>query len=458
LADIAALSQNERTLRYIIELNFPADSYNVWKPLFNLFISLKDDESIVCGRALELLTRREANSLRPSPYWPAMVDNGLLPTLIHVFNESNCDDVLISAYILLLNSANEYPRIKTDLLTIKNSFSSILKHTRSTNNQLVTLLGRVLACLSENKTLIESMVDQGLIESLITLIDKERTPQIVCSYFDCLANIVSYSSEYQLRLANSQQFLSLITNHYLEEFDLRLSLSVMRFMRQLVLKNEQIQTLLAKNGACEHILGALSASSKDLQQASIEAIQAISDNNIYVQHIMLRENALEQLLSLLEKTNLSSLQIAIVCTLWTLCGNSSSRKREVATHIGVKKLISFYTIKSDEHLLAVTDALGELAKRTASVKMNIPEEINRAQGIPHLLRLLKSASEPLVLSILKTLQLLVCAPGYVPNRRNQETIIKNDGLPLIVALMMHAKSEIIQVEAAQALACIALCT
>lgn len=457
MADIAALSQNERTLRYIIDLNFAANSYNVWKPLFKLFISLRDDESIICGRALELLTRREVNSHRASPYWPAMVDNGLLPSLINVFTESKNDDVLTSAYLLLLNSANEYPKVKTDLLTIKNSFSSMLKHTRSTNNQIVTLLGRVLACLSENKSLIEPMVDQGLIESLMVLIDKERTPQIICSYFDCLANIVSYSSEYQLKLANSQQFLSLIINHYLEEFDLRLSLSVMRFIRQLVLKNEQIQTLLAQNGACEHILGALSASSKDLQQASIEAIQSISENNYHVQHIMLRENALEQLLSLLEKTNLSSLQIAIVCTLWTLCGNNSARKREVASNIGVRKLISFYSIKSEEHLLAITDALGELAKRTASVKMNIPEEINRAQGIPHLIRLLRSGNEALVLSILKTLQLLVCAPGYVSNRRNQETIVKNEGLPLIVALMMHAKSEIIQVEAAQALACIALC-
>jgi hypothetical protein len=440
-----------------MELNFPVNAYNVWKPLFKLFTSLKDDENVVSGRVLELLTRREANSHRASPYWTAMVDNGLLPTLIHVFTESKNDDVLISAYLLLLNSANEYPSIKTDLLTIKNTFSSLLKHTRSTNNQIVTLLGRVLACLSENKSLIEPMVDQGLIEALMILIDKERTPQIIYSYFDCLANVVSYSFEYQLKLANSQQFLSSIITHYLEEFDLRLSLSVIRFIRQLVLKNEQIQTLLAQNGACEHILGALVASSKDLQQASIETIQAISDKNPYVQHIMLGEHALEQLLSLLEKTNLSSLQISIVCTLWTLCGNSSSRKREVATAIGVKKLISFYGIKSEEHLLAVTDALGELAKRTASVKMNIQEEINRAQGISHLIRLLKTDNEALVSSILKTLQLLTCAPGFVSNRRNQEAIVKNDGLTFLVALMMHAKSEIIQVEAAQTLACIGLC-
>ncbi|CAF4689327.1 unnamed protein product, partial [Rotaria magnacalcarata] len=80
--------------------------------------------------------------------------------------------------------------------------------------------------------------------------------------------------------ANSQEFLSLLINHYLEEFDLRLSLSAVRFIRELVLKNEQIQNLLAKTGACEHLLSALSASSKDLQQVAIEAIQALSDKNV----------------------------------------------------------------------------------------------------------------------------------------------------------------------------------
>ncbi|CAF1341321.1 unnamed protein product [Rotaria magnacalcarata] len=456
IAAIAALSQNERTLRYIIDLHFPNDSYNVWKPLFKLFASLSDDESIVCGRALELLTRREPNSHRHCPYWPTMVENGLVPTLIHVFTESKNDDVLVSAYLLLLNCAVEYPTVKDELIPVKTAFSSMLKHTRSANSQIVTLLGRVLACLSENKSLIVPMVDQGLIEALMILVNKERSPQIIASYFDCLANIVSYSPEYQLKLANSQEFLSLLINHYLEEFDLRLSLSAVRFIRELVLKNEQIQNLLAKTGACEHLLSALSASSKDLQQVAIEAIQALSDKNVLVQRLMLRENALEQLLSLLEKTNLSSLQIAIVCTLWTLCGNSSLRKREVATRIGVKKLIGFFSIKSDEHLLAITDALGELAKRTASIKMNIQEEINHAQGIPYLIRLLKSDNETLVLSVLKTLQLLACAPGYVSNRRNQETIAKYDGVTIMIALMFHAKSEIVQVEAAQALACVGL--
>lgn len=458
MAAVAALSQNERTLRYIIDFTFPDNAYNVWKPLFKLFMSAQDDESVICGRALELLTRREPNYHRASPYWAAMVDNGFVAALIHVFTESKNDDVLISAYLLLLNSANEYPRIKTEFLTVKNAFTAMLKHTRSTNEQVVTLLGRVLACLSEYQPLVEQMVEQGLIESLMLLVDKERSPQIICSYFDTLANIVAYSSEYQQKLASSQSFLSLIINHYLEEFDLRLSLSVLRFIRKLVLKNESIQNLMAQNGACEHILGALSGSSRELQQAAIEAIQAVSDKNAQVQRIMLRENALEQLLALLDKTNLSGLQTAIVCTLWVLCGNSSSRKRDVATRIGVKKLISFYSIKADEHLFAVTDALGELAKRTASVKMNIQEEINRAQGISHLIRLLKSEDEALVLSAMKTLQLLACAPGFVSNRKNQETIVKNDGAIHLVALMMHSKSELIQVEAAQALACIALCT
>ncbi|CAF4446977.1 unnamed protein product, partial [Adineta steineri] len=52
--------------------------------------------------------------------------------------------------------------------------------------------------------------------------------------------------------------------------------------------------------------------------------------------------------------------------------------------------------------------------------------------------------------------LICCAPGFVANRTNQEIILNNDGIKLVVALTMHAKNEIVQVEAAQCLACIAL--
>ncbi|CAF3856990.1 unnamed protein product [Adineta steineri] len=453
---IAALSQNERTLRYIIELPVADNSLNVWKPLFKLFTSLGDDESSVGGRALELLTRPKAETNQGSIYWQPIIVNGLIPALVDILTESKNDDALTSAYLILLHAVNEQPRIHNDLISNKKVFSSMLRHTRSTNKEIVTLIGRLFASLTKQRSLGQTMVDQSIFEPLMTLIDKERSPEVISSYFDCLANIVSYSSVYQIQIANYPFFLQLLIDHYLQEFDLDLSLSVMNFVRQLVLNNQDIQNLLAENGACEHILGALTASSKDLQQIAIETIRAFGDNNPQVQYIMISENALEQLLNLLDKTTVASLQIAIVCTLWTLCGNSASRKRDVATRIGVKKLISLYNIKSEEHLYALTDIIGELTKRTASVKTNIAEEINRAVGLPPIIRLLTLNNEQLVLSALKTLQLLACAPGYIPNQLNQEAIVKFDGIPFIVALMMHVKNELIQVEAAQTLACIAL--
>ncbi|CAF3077462.1 unnamed protein product [Rotaria sp. Silwood2] len=456
MAAIAALSQNERTLRYVIDLPISSTEYNIWKPLFKLFLSVKDDESTICGRILQSLTRRESDNSQISSYWSSMLENGLLSTLIQIFSLSKNDDALTSAFLIFLNLLNEVPQIKNDLDTIKNCFSSMLKHTRSTNNQILTLLGRVLSCLSTDKLLIDSMVEQGLIETLMILIDKQRSSQIIYPYFDCLANVIGKSYEYQRKFIYSKNFLLLIVRSYLQDYDLNLSLSVIRFIRQLVKNNEELQNILAHYGVCEHLLGALSASSKELQQVSIEAIQALSHKNQKVQQILLREHALEQLLNLLERTNMSTLQVAIVCTLWTLCENNPLQKRDVATKIGVRKLISFYTIKSDEHLLVVTDAINELAKCAASINMNIQEEINHAQGIPYLIRLLKSDNEMLVLSVLKNLQLITCAPGFIANRKNQEIIVKNDGIKLLVALMMHAKCDIIQVESAQSLACIAL--
>lgn len=453
---IAALSQNERTVRYIIDLPISSNEYNVWKPLFKLYLSVEDDESSIAGRMIELVTRRVSDNYHGNSYWKPMLENGLIPTLIQIFSLSTCDDALISAFLILINLFNELPEVKSDLDRIQDSFSSILKHTASTNNQILTLLGRALSSLSVEKSIIEPMVEQGLIQSVVRLLQKQTSPPIVYPYFDCLANVVAKSFEYQHKFIFLKDFLLLIVKSYLLEFDLNLQLSVIRFIKYLVKTNPVLQDILGHYGVCEHLLGALSASSKELQQAAIEAIQSLSDQNQLIQQILLREHALEQLLNLLEKTNMSTLQIAIVCTLWTLCENNELQKRDVATRIGVIKLISFYTIKADEHLLVVTDALNELAKCAASASMNIPEEINQAQGIAYLVRLLKSDNEALVLSVLKSLQLITCTPGFSANRKNQETVVKNDGVKLLVALMMHAKSENIQVESAQALACIAL--
>ncbi|CAF1497741.1 unnamed protein product [Adineta ricciae] len=453
---IAALSQNERVLRYLIEYFLTENSYNVWKPLIKLYTSLSEDESSIGGRALESLTRPKADTNEESPYWELIINNGLIPAIVDTLTESKNEDALISTYMILLNAIAEQPRIIHDLIQNRKAFSAMLKHTHLKNTQIVTLLGRLLALLSKTRTFGQPIVDYGLFEPVMSLIDKERTPEIIASYFDCMANVVSYAPVYQVQIANYPLFLPVLINHYLEEYDLDLSLAVMGFIRQLVHNNEEVQNLLAQNGACEHILGALTASSKELQQIAIETIRAFTENNPQTQYIMIRENAFEQLLGLLEKTSVASLKIAIVRTLWTLCGTSSSRKRDVATRIGVKRLISYYGLKSDEHLLALTDILTELTKRSASVKVNISEEINRAGGIPSIIRLLTSNNESLVLSALRELQLLACAPGFIPNPLNQETIVKNDGVRFLVALMMHVKSEEIQVEAAQTLACIAL--
>jgi hypothetical protein len=454
MAAIAVLSQNERTLRYIIDLS---TEHNVWKSIFKLLLSIKEHEAKICGRMLEALTRHDTNRVSSISYWSIMLEHDLLPTLLHVFSFTKQDDVLISAFVLFYNLVTELPNIKCQLNTLKNPFSAMLKHMNSSNEQILVLLGRLFSLLSEEKQLIDTMVEQGLMDVVINFLNEKRSPTVCSPFFDCLSNVIAYADVYQQTMGNAKDFLLLIVNVYLEEFDVNLSLAVMRFIRPLVKHNQQIQTLMSHYGACEHLLGALAAISKELQYVTVEAIQAMADRNVYVQEIFLRERAMEQLLSLLEKTNLSHLQMALVCTLWTLCEHSQTRRHEVATRIGVRKLISFFTMKTDDDLLlAVTEALNELARCPASIQMNIQDEIHQSQGIPYLMRLLKSDHQSLVLSVLQTLQCASCAPGFVANRINQDMICKNDGLVSIVALMMHAKNELVQVEASQTLACIAL--
>ena len=70
--------------------------------------------------------------------------------------------------------------------------------------------------------------------------------------------------------------------------------------------------------------------------------------------------------------------------------------------------------------------------------------------------LLRASKEHLVLSVIRSLGYLCVGVGNVPHRRNQSTISTSRGIKLLVALMVHSLSELIQVHAAYTLGCVSL--
>ncbi|XP_072278799.1 ankyrin and armadillo repeat-containing protein-like [Pyxicephalus adspersus] len=75
-----------------------------------------------------------------------------------------------------------------------------------------------------------------------------------------------------------------------------------------------------------------------------------------------------------------------------------------------------------------------------------------ADGARHLVRLLRSPEEEVVLSAIRALQHICLGVGFIPHARNQCAVAASRGLQFLIALLRHCSSERIQVEASLAIA------
>ena len=90
--------------------------------------------------------------------------------------------------------------------------------------------------------------------------------------------------------------------------------------------------------------------------------------------------------------------------------------------------------------------------------MNLQTDIGQCHWIHHLVELLQSSVELVVLSSIRALRSLCVSVGNVPNRDNQSTVAGCHGVTLLVTLAVRALSQRIQAEAALTLACVRLGT
>merc|ERR1712038_1118864 len=120
--------------------------------------------------------------------------------------------------------------------------------------------------------------------------------------------------------------------------------------------------------------------------------------------------------------------------------------------MGVTLLIEFLTSLSERLHYIGSEGLSVLAQGPLSQQTAIAN----ANGVHPLVRLLRSDKEHIVLSVIRTLRYLCVGVGYVPHAANQASVAQSRGIKFLVAMMAHSQNELIQVEAAHTLGCVAL--
>ncbi|KAM5138774.1 uncharacterized protein ACMZJ9_017284 [Mantella aurantiaca] len=195
-----------------------------------------------------------------------------------------------------------------------------------------------------------------------------------------------------------------------------------------------------KAGACLHQM--LRSKNRDVQMSAVETLYRLVEGN--PGRKVLDAGNLSVLIQLLRRSKSQRTQESVARAVWSLAGDETEEKRTVAARIGVPLLVEFLSAPSSTLHLIGTGGLSALLQGPYDVR----NAVRSADGARHLVRLLRSQEEGVVLSAIRALRHICLGVGFVPHVRNQRAVTASRGLKFLIALMRHCDSERVQVEAA----------
>lgn len=445
--EICATKQYINVLEHFIKLN--RDDLPVWKNLINFLASESEEEAQPAGICLRTLTQPQADH-EVNPNWEPVYKNGGITTIIKVAKSTLNDEAKVPALQVLLNMI-EKQEVREQIFS-SGGIPAFVRLLKSQNNMTIQLSAQTLKEMASIKEYADNMVQNNAIPGLLKVMQTVNDHAVLVEVVDALGNISEAASQHQSAIGQLPGSLQSIIGLYQDQKDKNLLFSLNKTVGKIASKNQTNQNALVDLGAASHVVILCKTRNKDLQLSSVEAIHRLAEDNPKTQRVILSERAQDHLMQLLKKTRAEALQEKTAMALWALAGDNLDEKRKMAEKMEVSLLIEFVNSLSENLHFIGSEGLGVLAQGP----LNCQTEIANSNGIHPLVRLLRSDKEHIVLSIIRTLRYLCVGVGYVPHKKNQTTISQSRGIRFLIALMVHSKNEVIQVESALTLGCVSL--
>lgn len=278
MASIAILKQNVDLVLYFSQTPY-ANELDLWNTLINMFTSKMFDDSTAAGHMLEQLTTPKHIKL----VWSHLMNLHLVEKTFQVFiytvNNNSNEQLVTSCLIIIYNLMCIDQNIRTIFSQNEDGARAFVKM-RKINEQYSLLFAHIVCQLCDDTRCIHAFVNQNLIGELQILLNTDTmnipTHQ-ACLYFDILGKIARCQTEYQTLIQNSSSTTRTILElsiDLLECFDRNLTISILHFIRELCLHNEQQQQICADNHLLiAHLLSALNSTYKDVQRSSVDTLQ-----------------------------------------------------------------------------------------------------------------------------------------------------------------------------------------
>jgi hypothetical protein len=282
IAGITILKQNVDLFLYLTQASY-ANELDLWNTLMNMFLSKMIDESLAASRMLEQLS----SSVNIDLTWSYLSHVHLAEKTIEVFvstvtensHEQLTEELVVSCLLIIYNLIHIDSTIR-QIFSRNHESTRALVNMRKTDDVSSLLFAHIICHLCDDSNCIRTLVEQNLIEAIQILLntDKDRLPKSqACLYFDTLSKIARCQIDYQTLIQNASATSTSILEQaidLLERFDRQLTISVLHFIRDLCLQNEEQQQICAINRLLiAHLLSALNSSYRDVQRSSIDTLQ-----------------------------------------------------------------------------------------------------------------------------------------------------------------------------------------
>ncbi|PAA56708.1 hypothetical protein BOX15_Mlig028079g1, partial [Macrostomum lignano] len=462
--ELAAAEGHTDIVDYFVTLNSP--KLQPWPTLFKLLASLAEDDVHTAARCLKPLLQERADG-SVSRHWEAALSNGVVPAVIASLKNDIDTRAKLTSFRLLLH-LTPAPAVQSailahpDALTVLNRLVDTTAAANSAGNSswnapaLMRMLGRLYRLLSSSRPEQASVcVKAGGLGALcrcLGLLSGESEPDALAEVVEAIGAMVKGNPSHQSQVNKEPTNIRQLVSFYRRSSDGQpclhkgLLFALTHCVASLAEGHRDNQCSLVEAGAGPSIVFLCRAKSKDLQQSAIDCLRVLVDGNPDTQRSLLSDGAVLPLLSHLKRARSQENQAISALAIWRLAGADPVERRTMATMIGIQTLLDFIQTTSEQLHLIAADALSVLAEGPVSQRLRICD----MNGISALVRLLRSEREQIVACAIRALRHLCVGVGNTPSPKVQARVVEARGLKFLVALMVHARDEAIQMEAALA--------
>lgn len=384
------------------------------------------------------------------PYWRDIFNEGAIPILVKVIKSTVGDRAKAQALQCIINLLTE--SVVKDQLVSCGAIDTFIKHLKSPTGRVVQLVAKCFSILCTVKKYADQASNQGVIPALVQVMKAQHESEVLVEDVSALGVVCDANEVRQSLLNSTNDGITNICQLVQNATDSQLILALNHCITKITRRHEVNQNAVASGGAVPNIIALCNINEREIQLSAVDAIHMLVEGNSYTQKLLVAEGAINPLMVLLRRSKSQIVQEKTASALWALAGSEGEDRRSMAARMQVKLLVDFLGSLSETLKYIGSEGLGVLSQGAH----NSQDEIADINGVHPVVRLLKEEKEYLVLSAIRTVRHMCLCVGYIPHKVNQGTVKQARGLKYLIALMTLSKSELIQVESALTLACVAL--